>query len=265
MQKEWTKKEIEFVLNNHPKMSIREMSEKLGRSESSVENKRCKLGLKNERKYYYNTSFFKQPLNEVSAYWFGFLYADGFVVGKELGIVLGEKDIDHLKKFNKDIKGNIPISLTKKPAGYIKEKPVKERITCEMRIYCKEIVSDLYALGLTEKKSLTCCFPTFDDEYILWCFIRGYFDGDGSVYYDKRSNQLRCKITSGSSDFKKGFANFLNACGIKTYMSGIFDCGITGKESTRIFLSNIYQNANIYLDRKYKKYQNYKYLFGFNK
>ena len=266
MQSEWKKEEIDFVLENHPKMSIKEMAKQLGRSESSVENKRCKLGLKNERKYMFNINFFKTPLNEFSAYWLGFICADGYISSyKEVAIQLQKDDFEHLKKFNKCLNGNIPITFFEKKPRYIKEKFTGISYLCQIRIFSKEMVSDLNLLGVYKNKSLDINFPELDNDYLIWCFIRGYFDGDGSIYYDKRSNQLRAKITSGSINFKKSFQEFLNKYNIKTFISKEgFDCGLTGKESHRIFFSNIYNNANIFLDRKYKKYKKYKHLYGFN-
>jgi intein/homing endonuclease len=247
-------------------MSNREMAVYLGRTNSSVENKKGRLGLKGERKYQYDYDFFSSPLTEYSAYWIGFIAADGYVSddGKAVGITLKKDDFEHLKKFNKCLGGNIPTTFrTRKSSDYNgKTFPVREQ--CTIRIYNKEMVKDLNAYGIVPRKSLVLKFNNFESDYLTWCYIRGYFDGDGSVYYDKRSNQLRTKITSGSLDFRKSFCEFLNKFGIKTYMTGQgegLDCGITGKESTRIFLSKMYDNSSIHLDRKYKKYQNYKCLW----
>lgn len=267
MQKEWKNEEVEFVLNNHIKMSIKEMAKYLGRSESSVENKRCKLGLKNERKYNFNIDFFKNPLNEFSAYWLGFIYADGYIsTPKEVAIQLKNDDFEHLKKFNKCLDGNIPVTFFEKKPRYIKEKYTGTSYLCQIRIFSKEVVSDLNKLGVYQKKSLTIKFPKLDNDYLTWCFIRGYFDGDGSLYYNKNGNQLRAKITSGSPNFINYFSEFLKKFNIKTYITG-YDCGLTGKESHRLFFDLLYDNekAKVFLDRKYKKYKTYKHLLGLNK
>jgi len=265
---EWNKKELAFVIENHERMSITEIGKQLGRTASSVENKKHRLGLKRERLYNYNMDFFKNPMNEYSAYWLGFIGADGYIAScKEISIQLQRDDFEHLKKLNKCLQGNIPVTFFEKPPRYIKGKLTGTSYICQIRIFSKEIVSDLAILGIYPKKSLTFCFPKLDNDYLTWCFIRGYFDGDGSIYYDERTNQLRTKITSGSPYFRNSFCEFLNRFNIKTYITEKgkgFDCGITGKESTRIFLSNMYDNANMFLDRKYKKYQKYKHLFGFN-
>lgn len=264
--RDWTKEEVDFVKENHINMSVNEIALRLGRTHSSVENKKGKLGLKGERKYNFNMEFFESPLNEISSYWLGFIGADGYISShKEFSIQLKSTDYEHLKKFNKSMGGNIPVTFFEKKPGMIDGKPIPACKICQIRIYSTKMVSDLINLGILPNKSLIFKFPNLDNEALMWSFIRGYFDGDGSVYYDERSNQLRTKITSGSKVFREGFSDFLKPYGIKTYMTAKgdgLDCGITGKESTRIFLSKMYDNSNMHLDRKYNKYQNYKYLFG---
>jgi len=264
MQKEWDEKEIEFLIKNYEKMSYREIGKILERTQSSVENKAHRLGISQEKKYKFNSDFFKNPLNEHSCYWLGFISADGYISkdNKSIGIALKADDCEHLKKFNKDIEGNIPVTFRTKKQTFYKGKNIPERNQCEIRIYSKELVKDVRSYGIIPKKSLILEFPKIENNGLMWHYIRGYFDGDGSIYYDKNSNQLRIKITCGAPSFIKDFREYLDKYNIKTYVSSSgIDCGITGKESTRIFLSNIYDNANIYLERKYKKYQNYKYLW----
>lgn len=257
---EWTEEEINFVKENHLRMSVLEIANKLGRTHSSVENKKGKLGLKGERKHQFNYDFFKAPFDECSAYWLGFIYADGYISSyKELAIQLKSDDFEHLKKFNICLNGNIPVTFFDKQPRYIKGKYTGVSHLCQIRIFSKEMVSDLDALGVHMKKSNNIEFPFFEDSWLEWSFFRGYFDGDGSIYYDKRSNQLRAKITTGSESFRTSASNFLESHGIKTYINGL-DCGITGKESHRILFGNMYDHATIYLDRKYKKYINYRHL-----
>ena len=262
MQKEWSETEVIFLKDNYEKMSYRQIGEFLERTQSSVENKANKTGIKQEKKYKFNSSFFKAPLNEYSAYWVGFIAADGYISKdyKSIGISLKKDEYEHLKMFNKHLEGNVPVDFrTRKPCIFA-GKNIPEREQCSIRIYSKEIVCDLLVYGVTPRKSLTLEFPKIENTSLLWCYLRGYFDGDGSVYYDKNHNQLRTKITCGSPLFIESFRKFLNKFEIKTYVAGM-DCGITGKKDTQIFLSNLYDNANVYLERKYKKYQNYKYLW----
>lgn len=271
MQKEWSEKEIKFLIENYEKMSYREIGEILKRTKASVQAKASKIGIKHEKKYKFNSDFFKSPLNERSAYWIGFIAADGYVSkgksgGNCIGIELKSTDYKHLKKFNKDIEGNIPVVFRVREQVSFGKKIIQNAKQCVIRIYSEEVFKDLGSWGVVPKKSKILKFPKIENDKLMWHYIRGYFDGDGSIFYEKRSNQLHTKITCASPFFIKSFVDYLNKYNIKTYIasSGI-DCGITGKESTRIFLSKMYDNATVYLERKYKKYQDYKYLYSLNK
>ena len=52
------------------------------------------------------------------------------------------------------------------------------------------IYDDLLALGLTPKKSLTMQFPEVPSSYVRH-FIRGCWDGDGSVFFERDRCQAR--------------------------------------------------------------------------
>lgn len=62
------------------------------------------------------------------------------------------------------------------------------------------IYDDLIRLGLSPNKSLTLKFPAIPQEFVSH-FIRGCWDGDGSVYIDKTSDSIFASFISGSIDF----------------------------------------------------------------
>ncbi len=67
-------------------------------------------------------------------------------------------------------------------------------------IYNNKIYEDLLNLGLTPNKGRNMKFPNIPQEYIRH-FIRGCWDGDGSVYYEKKSRNLKAHFVSGSKIF----------------------------------------------------------------
>lgn len=71
-----------------------------------------------------------------------------------------------------------------------------------------EVYNDLIRLGLTPHKSLTINFPEVPNEYVRH-FIRGCWDGDGSVYIDKQSKRITASFVSGSLNFVKGMVSEL--------------------------------------------------------
>lgn len=63
-----------------------------------------------------------------------------------------------------------------------------------------DVYNDLLRLGLKPNKSLTMKFPDMPKEFIRH-FIRGCWDGDGSVYIEKKINKIRASYVSGSLEF----------------------------------------------------------------
>ncbi len=78
--------------------------------------------------------------------------------------------------------------------------------------YREKMRDDLQKLGLTQRKSLTMKFPNVTEEYMRH-FIRGCWDGDGSVYIGK-NNKINASYVSGSKDFIERLAHELHKIGI---------------------------------------------------
>lgn len=228
-------------------------------------------------KYTYNKNFFEIIDNEIKAYWLGFLYADGCIEriyknerlkGMTLELNLQSDDKGHLFRFLKDIESNVPIvDKTNNIKG-------KEYTSCKLRINNTNICRDLIKLGCIPQKSLILKFPTLEqvpDKFILH-FIRGYFDGDGCVsynenpYIDKRNNKEYINknfILSfvGTYDFliklSSKLENYNIKCGqIKNGNCGkAFELRIYRNGNILNFFNLIYKDANVYLKRKYNKFQ----------
>lgn len=104
-------------------------------------------------------------------------------------------------------------------------------------------------------KSKIVTFPNLDNDSLTWAFIRGLFDGDGSINKLTRNNQRRsCCIASISSKMKEGIKKF---CKIDCYLNDA-TIGFT-TTNAMLFLSKIYQtnNEKLRLERKYNTYLEY--------
>lgn len=79
----------------------------------------------------------------------------------------------------------------------------------------EKLAKDLIKLGMKPRKSLDLKFPKVPKQY-LRDFIRGVFDGDGSVYYAKRSKKspLLSKFYSASAPFILGLKRSLESLGM---------------------------------------------------
>jgi len=273
----WEQKDIDYAIENRLEKSYAEIGKDIGRTRSAVLVKLNKMGYKLPEKYSYNSDFFSTIDSEEKAYWFGFLWADGYVnitshnkqTGYTVGVELQKRDIDHLKKFNVSLSGNLKIVIRKrKPNALVK----KEFEVCSLRIFSKKMVFDLIKNGLVERKTSILKFPIIEKLFIRH-FIRGYFDGNGSSRINSNKNQIRCKFTCASIDFIEGLRKTLFENNIPSYIvksNNVFDLCIDSKKNVLSFMEYMYDGSTIYLDRKYRFYCDNKYLLeyihnGYNK
>jgi hypothetical protein len=78
-----------------------------------------------------------------------------------------------------------------------------------IQVGSKTWFEDLTALGFTPNKSLTLVLPAIPAEF-LGDFVRGYFDGDGCVYFKKHwSSWHKKEVWVFSSLFTSGARHFL--------------------------------------------------------
>lgn len=210
----------------------------------------------------FDETIFDNIDTEEKAYWLGFIFADGYVSDKSsFELSLAEKDYNHLVKFNKFMKHEDPKHVKINKASYNKKR-------CRWSIRNIHLNKILNSYGCTPRKSLTLEFPKleiFKDKSLIRHFIRGYFDGDGCITRYINSKTVSPDINLlGTSNFCDTLATILKEHRIlskiiqnkrrnektKTLRFDVYN-GI-------LFINYIYNNSNIYLDRKYKLYQFFK-------
>lgn len=219
-----------------------------------------KFGI-NVKDYYefrlsYNVHVFDTIDNEEKAYWLGFLYADGCVSYNApinsyyIGVALKSTDVEHLKKF-KDF-----LQDTREGAIRISTRTFngKEFEACGYRIFNEHLAKTLINLGCTIRKSLTLTFPdssVFKKPNLVFDFIRGYTDGDGSLTHNMKSPRISIL---GTNEFLTEVIKYLPQFN-KVYKSGNqFVVSTTGIKA-KIIANKLYGHATIYLDRKYEKFK----------
>jgi len=206
----------------------------------------------NRKKYYYDEHFFEVINSESNAYYLGLLYADGYVNDKldYVELTLLEKDFKILERFYFELKSN------RKPI-YIRNDKY-----CRLIINSKKIVKDLIMLGCTNNKTHTLNFPDNINENLTHHMIRGYFDGDGSIWCDKR-NQYHVQF-DGNLNFISGVKKFLNKNLFienkqvsKRHLNSennIVVLKYGGNCLTKKIFDLLYDDATLYLERKYEKF-----------
>lgn len=209
-----------------------------------------------------NKKYFKNWTNGM-AYVLGVIYTDGSLrpgfirdpqsrdtlrIGR---LTVSQKEPELLEKILKLMNCNAKLLLSKQREY---EKTIAGQVYY-FHINSDEIYNDLVHLGLSPKKSMTIQFPTMPGP-ILRHFIRGCWDGDGSVYLDSGSGTVRASFVSGSYDFILGMLRELNAVGFSTrkiYRTRkSFYFRFTGKECVSLY-HFLYDGVSedMYLSRKH--------------
>jgi DNA-binding transcriptional regulator WhiA len=211
-----------------------------------------KKGIILKRKTSLNTNIFKTIDTEEKAYWLGFLYADGYVCHNlkskryVIEVGLSNKDIDHLLKLKSFL--NCGVNVKHRP----------EINACRLSVYSKEMCKDLISLGCIQKKSFVLKFPSLSivSEKLMRHFIRGYFDGDGSIGFNKRSKSLHISVL-GTKEFISTLQNLYPDSVVEKdsrFKGNTLSLRFRTKEGVK-FLFDIYNNSTIYLERKFERYK----------
>lgn len=211
-----------------------------------------------QNKTKFNENVFDIIDSEEKAYWLGFIYADGSIDSSPLikekksryqfELSLSEIDHEHLDKFNSFMQHSKNNVITGNVV--LNGKTFKR---CRWIINNKHLWHTLNKLGCTPNKSLTLRFPNLSED-LKRHFIRGYFDGDGSlgIYDDKL--QCSCLGTLNMLD------NILSDLNInlkyhhdKRHSEFTYSFQLTSEKGMN-FLNYLYKDCTIYLQRKYNKY-----------
>ena len=213
----------------------------------------------------FNENFFEKIDTEKKAYWLGFLYADGNVIKRknQYLIQLRVNDKEVIDYFIRDINGNMTpkeyLSMYKKPYYGV-------------FLTSKKMFNDLCKHGCIPNKSSILKFPLTVPKNLIWHFIRGYFDGDGSVYLlqkkwikTPKTNPTICYNTQIGISFN-GTWEFLTELNkiLKIHMSKerrrTTNCWILRSSDKNViedFSCRLYKNASVWLPRKKEIFDNY--------
>ena len=209
-----------------------------------------------------DSDFFEVINTPEKAYWLGFLYADGGISIRKksysLRINLKKEDDEHLKKFLKAIKGEkFSVKYTTK---HTKE---KDYYGCYVNINDNKMVTDLINKGCVPKKSLILQFPSEEQvpSFLISHFLRGYFDGDGSIWYRIVHSETGTKYFHfsllGTLDFLSKVQEILQLEHIKLdKQNNHYSLPLCGNKRIYEVLKYLYQNSNsdIELTRKRNKF-----------
>lgn len=211
--------------------------------------------------------FFENIDTEEKAYIAGFIAADGTVVkgtANGIKITLKSEDKELLEKIKKCL-GYTGEIKTEKIETILPQGTKCNSEASTLFVSSKKMVRDLTEKGITPRKSLTLSFDFNSiSRDLIRHFLRGYWDGDGTIHITKgKANKISYRVSCLSSitfceQMKEAILSFFSSYNIR-----IVDT--KGNEKTKViefstktavkeFGCFLYENSSIYLERKYQRH-----------
>jgi deoxyuridine 5'-triphosphate nucleotidohydrolase len=185
-------------------------------------------------------AFFSSVDSEAKAYLLGWIASDGSITNGTITIYVHPKDVSIVSTWRAILGGAIPEKRLRNLVGITLNSQQMVRDVCRW-------------LDIKPgKKSRSVGFPELASDELRWAFLRGFFDGDGSVTTPVQTRGPRCNITTGSDRFREAVRAW---CPIRGYYSG--DKIEWDGNNALDFLGRLYERASYKLQRKYWLYHDW--------
>lgn len=230
------------------------ISQKLKNNKIKTRPKYYKL---NRRKYTVNEDFFNKIDNNV-AWVLGWILADGSLSDRKLSWHLAKKDEDVLVKISQILNYTGPLyQSTNKLKGKI-------HYMITLAISSDTIIKRLNKLGIKRRKSLNekylTCIKKINSETIHKNFIRGIFEGDGSILNTSTKSTVFQIVGTNSllKDIQLIMNKYINI-GFTKLSNNIkgknhYALRYRGIKKPKLIFDWLYKDAELFLNRKYNKY-----------
>jgi len=280
------KKEIcELYLSN---LSLYELVEKYKINRSVIKRILLENNIKlrsKTSKYTFNENYFDIIDNQDKAYWLGFIWCDGYLNKRNrtennteysLKLGLSEKDVGHLKLFQRYIDSNHEIKYYDINSKSFNTNYKESRLLITNKHFCKNLY-DMYGL-IPHRFDISKLINNIPKE-LYRDFIRGVFDAEGSITYktiDFRTSTCE-EFSIGISTYEE-LLKFINKILIEEGLTKTIyklaqrhegrdaycrQLRITGNHIVLNILNWLYKdNEELSLERRYEKY---KHIVNYNK
>lgn len=237
---------VKYILNKN-NIKIRNFSEATKESNTN-------------RSYYKNDNFFSIESSDM-AWVLGFLAADGSVRknSNEIKITLAIKDEEILLKIKELLKIENPIHYYTTNKGFD---------IAELKWSSKQHKQDLKKYSIIPQKTFKL-IPPYELNKKYWIdYIRGYFDGDGSINLIKNSNNrgagsLRWQVCSATKEILEWIIDYfyeefnipkVNINCDNTRKSPLYYFQYSSVATRKIY-NFLYTDSNMFLKRKKEKFE----------
>lgn len=205
-----------------------------------------------------NVNYFDIIDSEEKAYWLGYIMADGSVSlynnQYSLKLTTQKNDANTIKDFLESINSTNKIYYG--IGNYLKVNgEYNEYARCSLT--SKHMISRLIELGVVPNKSGKEKIPAeIKGTNLEKHFIRGYFDGDGTVSYNEETGVIKVVIYTASKDMISDFNKYMKIEREPYFLNNCYSIHLRKKEID-CFYNDIYKNSTISMKRKEKLFNNY--------
>ena len=208
-----------------------------------------KAGIPRRRRVYTANDAAFSEISPESAYWIGFLMADGCIQHPEWGmptvkLSLQIRDKDHLEKFKRFLKATYPIH------------DIKAGMQSVLQIGSSEIASDLSKYGVVPRKAANAKVIGLEDDRDFW---RGEVDGDGclGVLGPRRIPYLELAGSKWMMEQFKAFVQKIvpqNRTNVLKRPGSTCTLRVNNSRAVEV-IRVLYADCSVALDRKYQRAQ----------
>lgn len=222
------------------------------------------------RKYNRDVHYFDIIDSPNKAYILGLLFADGNNLPDHnaITISLQEQDYEVLANIRKELCYEGPLRF-----NALNDKNSNYQNQWTLVINDEHMSVQLEKLGVIKNKSLVLMFPTCVPNKLLRHFVRGYFDGDGCVWFDINRNKCQTQ-TCGTLDVCTHIKELMEIIGCECFITHPSQSGdnntflirTAANKSSYKFLSWIYddlRSEDIRMERKYQAYLQFKSKYNY--
>ena len=251
----WSEEEVEILKGNSEK-SLDDLDKIIQtKTRRSIENKMRELKLNHHRVHANRVYTYREVFDgsEFSDYFIGLVAADGYVYKPQhkIGIGLHSQDRYLLEEIALRVCGETSIVRTR-----------SDKNMSEIAIYSKAYYEHLESIGIHERKSLTLSYPRGIQNNAH--FIRGYFDGDGSISVTRNGDRYKCTLQIlGTESLLTTVANILSEeAGASERKISLTACSIhclrySSYDDLEKIFHYLYDSSTICMLRKRDKWKNF--------
>jgi hypothetical protein len=203
-------------------------------------------------RYQIDAGYFDHINTAEKAYWLGAIWADGSIYRRKnradsyvFSFEVKDSDILWVQSLKIALNSDHPITTTHKGKA--------TRIQINNKRLCKSLISQ----GIALRKSYVNSIPIFPRKFTSQ-FIRGVFDGDGSVSWNKANNSISISIV-GNQSLVTNIKKYLKFGSIfpRKNKNNLWQISISGNQCAKNFANIIYNDNGICLKRKKQRFDLY--------